>query len=143
MFVSTGCTLIGPDTHLPNFVNLGSQNPTKAVQGCPNTAFPYEFKGSGLRKSCGAHNFFPTRLEQLSWCGFLQRLSRDIVYCPKSCDTEIRYFSLVYRGCFAKPRQILMIFQRFIEESLNIDPTLMKNIEFRCHTISGNKQCPD
>ena len=32
MFVSTGCTLIGPNTDLTNFVNLGPKNPSKAVQ---------------------------------------------------------------------------------------------------------------
>ena len=31
-------------------------------------------------------------LEQLSLRGFRQRLSQDIVYYPKSCGTEIRFF---------------------------------------------------
>ena len=53
VFTSTGDPLLSPDTDFMNFVNPGSQNRSKAVQGnAQMPSFLMNPKGSGLKKSC-------------------------------------------------------------------------------------------
>ena len=143
VFASTGGTLVSPDTAFNGFCQSWVSESVKSCSGDPKSIISLQIQRVRFEKILLGSEFFFYETGTVITVRFSPEAQSGYCLLPEIMSRENSIFFALYRGYFLKTLQNLRISMHFLGESLKIDATPRKKIEFRCHTISGNKQRPD